>query len=83
MFNAPEDGLYWFAVQFVDKDGKSEPADLKKLHVDVKVFVNTSGKAVKMRKSYAELQSENDELRKKVEELEKKLAEREPSRKPR
>ena len=83
VFNATEDGLYWFALQVVFKDGTSEPADPKRLCVDTKVFVNTSGKPVAMQKSYAELLRENEELQKKVKELEKKLAVRQPGEKPR
>jgi hypothetical protein len=81
-FHAPEDGLYWFSLQVVYKDGTREPADLKNLSVDKKVFLNTSGKPAPVQKSHSELVRENEELRKKLKELENKLAEPELGRKP-
>lgn len=82
-FEAAEDGLYWFAAQVVTNDGGVVPADPKDLRPQRKVFINTSGRPVKVRKPYPELVRENAELRKKVQELEKRLADREPGRKPR
>lgn len=81
-FEAPEDGLYWFAVQLVLKDGTNMPDDPKEF-VPQKIFVNTSGKPVEVKKPYLELLRENEELRKRVKELEKKLSERQSGDKPR
>ena len=40
----PSDGLYWFTIATVDKQGKQEPSDLKKLKPEVKVIVQTEKK---------------------------------------
>jgi hypothetical protein len=41
LFSAPRDGVYWFAVQVVSKDGKKDPAELNDLTPAQKVYVNT------------------------------------------
>ncbi|MDY3553465.1 hypothetical protein R5W24_002567 [Gemmata sp. JC717] len=74
-FDAPDDGLYWFGLQVVFKDGTATPADVKQLKADRKVFVNTNGRPVVMKKEYAVLQAENEALRRRIAELEQKLGE--------
>ncbi|MDY3561628.1 hypothetical protein R5W23_002907 [Gemmata sp. JC673] len=74
-FDAPDDGLYWFGLQLVFKDGTATPADVKQLKADRKVFVNTNGRPVVMKKEYAVLQAENEALRRRIAELEQKLDE--------
>ena len=80
-FTAPDDGLYWFALQIVFKDGKSEPAKLEDLEPAMKVYVNSERRTLKVKKSYGELQSEVEELRITVEQLQKKIKELETKRK--
>ncbi len=41
IYTAPRDGLYWFALEVVFKDGKRDPAKLKALEASMKVYVNT------------------------------------------
>ena len=41
-FTAPRDGLYWFAVQVVRKDGTVEPGAVTDLTPNLKVFVNSA-----------------------------------------
>lgn len=81
-FEAPKDGLYWFAVQLVLKDGTRLPDEAKQLSADMKVLVDTSAKRQPVYKSYAELLRENEQLRKRVEELERKQSDRSPAVKP-
>jgi hypothetical protein len=45
-FVAPQDGLFWFALQTVAKDGSSDPASGKELKAALKVYVNSAGKSV-------------------------------------
>ncbi|HEV3257211.1 MAG TPA: hypothetical protein VG013_10050 [Gemmataceae bacterium] len=82
-FSAPRDGLYWFAVQVVLKDGKKEPAVRDNLAPAMKVFVNTERKALKPQKSYEELQREVEDLGKTVDKLQKRIKELESDRKRR
>jgi hypothetical protein len=65
-FAAPADGLYWFAVQSVRKDGTHEPADEKRLKAAMKVYVNTEGKPLGLQKSYEDIQADIDEKIKQI-----------------
>jgi hypothetical protein len=47
-YDAPRDGLHWFAVQVVFKDGKTDPADEKGLLPSQKVYVNSERKPIKV-----------------------------------
>ena len=40
-FNAQADGLYWFKMVIVNKDGRREPADVFKVAADLKVLFDT------------------------------------------
>lgn len=80
-FTAPHDGLYWFAVQLVFKDGGKTPGDLEDLIPERKVYVNTEHRPLKAQKSYEELQREVEQLRRTVEELQKKIKQLEAERK--
>jgi hypothetical protein len=82
IFTAPDDGLYWFSLQVVYKDGKKEPAELDDLEPARKVYVNTERRTLKVRKSYGELLRENEELREKVEQLQQRIKKLEAERKP-
>jgi hypothetical protein len=73
-YHAPEDGLYWFALQLVFNDGNRDPVEVDDLVPVRKVYVNTEGRTIKVQKSYGELQRENQDLRKTLEELRKKVA---------
>jgi hypothetical protein len=42
-FRAPEDGLYWFAIQVIDQDGTTRPLKVNASHVSQKVHVLTTG----------------------------------------
>jgi hypothetical protein len=77
-FSAPRDGVYWFAVQTVLKDGIIDPPDLGGLAPAMKVYVNTGRRALKPRKSYEELEQEVAQLRKTVEELKGRIRDLEP-----
>jgi hypothetical protein len=46
VFAATRDDLYWFAVQIVKKDGTLIPATEAEFLPAMKVYVNTTGKAV-------------------------------------
>jgi regulation of enolase protein 1 (concanavalin A-like superfamily) len=81
-FTAEDDGLYWFALQVVGKDGNRKPAKLENLEPDVKVYVNTEGRTLKVQKTYGELVQEVEGLRTKVERLEQRIKELEAGRKP-
>ena len=48
-FEAPRDGVYWFALRVVFKDGDSEPAKTAALTVGQKVYVNSERKALTRR----------------------------------
>jgi hypothetical protein len=48
-FHAPRDGMYWFALQVVYKDGKHEPESLNHLVAQQKVYVDTEHKVLKPR----------------------------------
>lgn len=80
-FTAPRDGLYWFTLQVVLKDGAKEPGTERDLAPSMKVYVNTERRAFKVQKSYAELQREVEELRKTVEQQQKRIKELESDRK--
>ncbi|HTU21585.1 MAG TPA: hypothetical protein VMG10_26345 [Gemmataceae bacterium] len=82
VFTAPRDGLYWFALQVVLKDGGIEPADLDDLLPVMKVYVNAERKPFQTKKSYDELQREVEQLRKTVEQLQKRIKQLESERKP-
>jgi hypothetical protein len=43
-FSAPGDGVYWFAVQTLDKDGRKDPEDVGALRSGLKIRVDTSGR---------------------------------------
>ena len=40
-FHAKEDGLYWFSVQAVDRDGKYDPPDIAQVQPALKVMIDT------------------------------------------
>lgn len=40
-FNAPADGMYWFNMQVVDKNGRREPADIYKVAPALKILFDT------------------------------------------
>jgi hypothetical protein len=44
-FTAPKDAEYWFAVQSVDKDGKTEPKGARKFRPQVRIILDTDDKA--------------------------------------
>jgi hypothetical protein len=44
VFSAPKDGIYWFVVQVLGKDGTKEPADLRTTRFVRKVLVDTNEK---------------------------------------
>jgi hypothetical protein len=82
IFTARHDGLYWFALQVVYKDGTSIPDNRDDLDPVMKVYVNTEGKPLIKRKSYEQLQREADQQRKTVDQLQKRIKELEAERKP-
>jgi hypothetical protein len=47
-FNAPQDGLYWFAVQTVDKQGSLQPRAESDLKPNLKVIVDSTPPAVRV-----------------------------------
>ena len=79
---ASHDGLYWFAVQTVLKDGTCDPAKRADLVPAMKVYVNSEGRALKPQKSYEELDHEVEQLRMTVEQLQKKIEQLESERQP-
>ena len=79
---ACRDGLYWFAIQEILKDGNSEPAERDDLVPAMKVYVNSKRRALKTQKSYEELEREVEQLRMTVEQLQKKIKQLESDRKP-
>jgi hypothetical protein len=89
-FTAAKDGLYWFAVQVVAKDGGIQPQKTENLEPAMKVYVNTERRALarvpaeridlKPDRSREDLQREVAELRQTVAELKKKIAEMEKQR---
>jgi len=44
VFNAPRDGVYWFSVAAIDKQGRQDPADITRTPPGQKVRVRTTGK---------------------------------------
>src|SRR5262249_53961871 len=44
VFTAPKDGVYWFSVAIIDKQGRQDPADVSKEPPGQKVLVRTAGK---------------------------------------
>jgi hypothetical protein len=74
-FAAPGDGLYWFAVQVVTKDGEREPPDLQGLIPAQKVYVNTEGRALELKRPCEELRREVEALREEVERLKRRVRE--------
>lgn len=80
-YTAPKDGLYWFAVQTVLKDGKNEPEE-KDFDASLKLYVNQERKAVrKPAKSLEDLQREVEELQRTVAQLRRKIKALEDERK--
>src|SRR5262245_5034422 len=61
-FTAAQDGMYWFALQVVLKDGKREPKEVSELRPEMKVLVNTAKKADRPPKPKT-----NEELQREVE----------------
>jgi hypothetical protein len=47
-FNTPHDGLFWFAVQTVDQQGKVYPNSLDELRANLRVIVDTAPPAVQV-----------------------------------
>src|SRR5262249_47672846 len=45
-FEAPRDGLYWFAVRVLKSDGTKEPSDLSSLRTDLKVWIRAEEPSV-------------------------------------
>jgi hypothetical protein len=77
-FTAPNDGLYWFALQVVSKDGTKEPEELDDLVPGMRVYVNAEGKALKwiafkVRKSRQDLEREVEHLHATIERLQQKI----------
>jgi hypothetical protein len=81
MITVLDDGLYWFALQTMTKDGQFEPADPDDFEPSLKVFVNTTGRDLKVQKSYGDLLRETEELQRKLEQLQKKIDEIESNQK--
>ena len=84
-FTADRDGLAWFAVQVIDKNGKAEPRKPGGAGPDQKVLIDTCGKDQVARKAdlskdtvealrarIAELEARQRELEKRLERLEKR-----------
>ena len=40
-YHAEKDGLYWFSVQAVDRDGKYDPPDIAQVPPALKVMIDT------------------------------------------
>jgi hypothetical protein len=68
-FTAPDDGLYWFAIQIVPKNGTPEPAKVSDLQPAQKVYVNAGQRAIKRDKTYGELSDEVTQLKEAVKRL--------------
>ena len=81
-FVAQRDGMYWFAIQIVKKDGTISPAAEADLVPETKFYVNTRRKELTIEAPDADLQKEVEQLRKTVERLEKRIKELESERKP-
>ena len=45
-FTAPADGIYWFQMMIVDKQGRRDPIDLKKAPVGLKVLIDTKSPVI-------------------------------------
>lgn len=82
IYTPPHDGLYWFSLQVVLKNGERNPADLDDLIPNMKVYVNSEQKTLEARQSYEELQCEVEYLRKTIDELQKNIKELESNRNP-
>jgi hypothetical protein len=74
-FTAPRDGVYWFTVAAVGRDGKQSPADLTGASPMLKVCVETAGKDAPEAAPPADLEQEAARLRAAVEQMEKRVAE--------
>jgi len=48
-FTAPADGTYWFHMVIVDKQGRRDPADLKKVPAALKVLIDTKSPVIAIR----------------------------------
>jgi hypothetical protein len=48
-FQTNRDGVFWFAVRTVDRDGKAYPANLEQLQPSLKIFVDTQMPAVNLK----------------------------------
>jgi septal ring factor EnvC (AmiA/AmiB activator) len=72
-FTARRDGLYYFAIQMVMKDGKRMPDNRRALSPTMKVYVNSQQKTLRVQKSLVDLEKEVNELRKTVEQLQERL----------
>ncbi|MER3416274.1 MAG: hypothetical protein C4297_08710 [Gemmataceae bacterium] len=48
-FQAPRDGLYWFAVRTMDQDGRVFPAEIERLTPALQVIVDTAAPAIGLR----------------------------------
>ena len=97
-FVANRDGLYWFTLQIVLKDGKAEPAEVDKVPPGLKVYVNSERRTLILphvvgrpalppppiveQPSVYGLQREVQELRLIVEQLRKRIEELEKDRLP-
>lgn len=80
--SAPHDGLYWFTVQTVLKDGDCDPSKLDDLVPAMKVYVNSERRILKSQKTYEELEREVEQLRTTAEQLQKKIEQLESEREP-
>ena len=73
-FKATHDGLYWFTLQFENKNGSFFPKEKSKFQPFQKIFVNTGqalANAGNLRQEVADLRKTVDALLKKVSQLEK------------
>jgi hypothetical protein len=66
-FSAPRDGLYWFALQVIWKDGSKKPPALRDLLPAWKVYVRTTANGVERPAATGEHEPAEDNLREKVE----------------
>ncbi len=75
-FVAPTDGMYWFAVRVLKKDGAFEPRNLSAanhLKVEIKKAKPVSGK--KGNKSVEELKARVEALQQELQQIQKRLEE--------
>jgi hypothetical protein len=68
-FEAPRDGLYWFAIQSESADGRQCPPDASDLEPSRKVLVETAVKSRKAEPTTEDLRREKEALRKTIEHL--------------